>query len=389
MALKVGIVGCGDIALWNYLPGTKALAGTVDIVATCDARLGRAEQARQEYGAAGCRAYDSYETMLRDPEVQGVQVLTPWPLHFQMCLSALQAGKHVYVQKPMCQTLVEADRLVDEANRRDLVLAAAPPNMVSPTNLRIRTLVREGVIGKVGLVFCHSSHGGATGRGRLTDSEWYFKREAGPWTSLVDMGVYGLHTVTGIVGPAKRVTAFSGIAYHERTFVSPEHPEPRKVEITSHDNGIVMLDWGEGTFGTVDGSFTMVTREGPSLVIYGSKGVISASGRGGNFRLYQREASGIYPEGWSEVDADGAVVTDGAGAADAGRQRQGRVVVDGRPVAGQIEGPSPDVAHWAECIRQGTKPILSAEHARHVVEIMEKAVIASQTGQAQELTTTF
>jgi predicted dehydrogenase len=47
------------------------------------------------------------------------------------------------------------------------------------------------------------------------------------------------------------------------------------------------------------------------------------------------------------------------------------------------------VAHWAECVVQGKKPILSAEHARHVVEIMEKAVIASQTGQAQDLTTTF
>jgi predicted dehydrogenase len=51
--------------------------------------------------------------------------------------------------------------------------------------------------------------------------------------------------------------------------------------------------------------------------------------------------------------------------------------------------PSADVAHWAECVLQGKQPILSAEHARHVVEIMEKAVIASHTGQAQALTTTF
>lgn len=380
MALNVGIVGCGDIALKNYLPGTKALAGTVELVATCDTRYERAVRAAEEFGVEECRAYGSIDELLHDPHVQGVEILTPWPYHYQLALAALQAGKHVYVQKPMCQTLEEAHRLIDEANRRGLVLAAAPPNMISPTMQRIRTLVQEGVIGKVALVYSHSSHGGATGPGRETDSEWFFMKEAGVWTSLVDMGVYGLHTVTGILGPAKRVTAFSGIAFRDRTFFSPERPEPRRVQITAHDNGIVLLDWGEGTLGTVDGSFTMITREGPSLVLYGSDGVISSSGRGGNFRLYRREEGGRYPRGWSEVNAEGEVVATGEAAGRASMYRAG-----GR----DRSQPAADVAHWAECIAQGKKPILSAEHARHVVEIMEKAVIASETGQAQTLTTVF
>ncbi|HEX2034965.1 MAG TPA: Gfo/Idh/MocA family oxidoreductase [Chloroflexota bacterium] len=381
MALNVGIIGCGDIALKNYLPGTKNLAGTVDIVATCDTRYDRAVRAGEEFGVEECRAYGSVEEMLGDPKVEAVEVLTPWPYHFQLTLQALQAGKHVYVQKPMCQTLEEANQLIEEANRRGLVLAAAPPNMISPTMQRIRTLIQEGVLGKVALVYCHSSHGGATGPGRYTDSQWFFMKEAGAWTSLVDMGVYGLHTVTGLLGPAKRLTAFSGIAYPDRTFTDPENPEPRPVQITSHDNGIVMLDWGEGTMGTVDGSFTMIVREGPGLVIYGREGVISSAGRGGNFRLYRRNEGDRYPAGWSEVDPEGNVVATGeeAGLPQAGaRGRRGGQGDRGR-----------DVAHWAECVLQGKKPILSAEHARHVVEIMEKAVVASQTGQAQELTTTF
>jgi predicted dehydrogenase len=193
------------------------------------------------------------------------------------------------------------------------------------------------------------------------------------------MGVYGLHSVTGILGPARRVTAFSGIAYRDRTFTSPDRPEPHPVQITSHDNGIVMLDWGEGTLGTVDGSFTMINREGPGLILYGSQGVISSGGRAGNFRLYQRDDGGRYPKGWSEVDPEGTVVATGEDAGRGSGRREGRGA--GRP--------SSDVAHWAECIAQAKKPILSAEHARHVVEIMEKAVAASETGQAQELTSTF
>lgn len=382
MAFNVGIVGCGDIAIKNYLPGTRALAGTVDIIATCDTRYDRAVRAGEEFGAEECRAYGTLEELLHDPQVEGVEILTPWPYHYQLALQALQAGKHVYVQKPMCQTLEEADRLVDEANRRGLVLATAPPNMVSPTMQRIKTLVREGVIGKVGLVYNHSSHGGATGRGRHTDSQWFFMKEAGLWTSLVDMGVYGLHTVTGILGPAKRVTAFSSIAFRDRVFTDPETNEARPVQITSHDNGIVMLDWGEGTLGAVDGTFTMIAREGPGMVIYGQEGVISSAGRGGNFRLYQRQEGGAYPRGWSEVDPEGNVVATGEEAGQARGAGRG---------GGQRDqnAPAPDVAHWVECATQGKKPILSAEHARHVVEIMEKAVISSQTGQAQALTSTF
>ncbi|MER3404695.1 MAG: oxidoreductase, partial [Chloroflexota bacterium] len=89
MALKVGIIGCGDIALKNYLPGTRALAGTVDIVATCDTVYERAERAREEFGTEECRAYGSAEELLRDPEVEGVEILTPWPFHSQLALQAL------------------------------------------------------------------------------------------------------------------------------------------------------------------------------------------------------------------------------------------------------------------------------------------------------------
>src|SRR5688572_14590629 len=153
--LNVGVVGCGDIALKNYLPGTKALAGMVDIVATADTRYDRAVKAAEGFGHEECTAYASLDELLQDPRVQGVQILTPWPFHYKLALQALQAGKHVYAQKPMCQTLEQANHLIEEADKRGLILAAAPPNMISPTMQRIRTMIREGAIGKVGLIENH------------------------------------------------------------------------------------------------------------------------------------------------------------------------------------------------------------------------------------------
>ena len=151
------------------------------------------------------------------------------------------------------------------------------------------------------------------------------------------------------------------------------------MQITSHDNGIVMLDWGEGTLGTVDGSFTVVAREGPGMVIYGSAGVISSVRPGRPSASTSAPGARLPPR----LERDRS-----PGGRRRHRRRRRR-----RPAARGPErdpnAPAEDVAHWAECVAQGKRPVLSAEHARHVVEIMEKASVASRSGQAQDLTTTF
>ena len=121
------------------------------------------------------------------------------------------------------------------------------------------------------------------------------------------------------------------------------------MQITGHDNGIVLLDWGDGTLGAVDGAFTMVTREGPGMTIYGQEGVISSTGRAGNFRLYQRSEGGRYPRGWSEVDSDGNVVATGN---DAG------AVAAFNTVYGQVPGElAPKLALAVACERNGDHSI--------------------------------
>jgi predicted dehydrogenase len=392
MTLKVGMIGVGDIALKNYLPGTAALMPQVEMVAACDTVPQHVEHAAEQFGIP--RTYTRVPDLLADPEVAAVQVLTPWPYHFKIALEALKAGKHVYVQKPMAQTKEEADQLIEEAERRGVILAAAPPSMLSPTMQRIKQLVQDGVIGKVSLVYSHSSHGGPSGHNRHTDSRWFFSKEAGPWTSLVDMGVYGLHSVTGIMGPAKRVTAFAGISQPKRTFSvggTMTFTEGRREEadVTSADNGIVMLDWGDGRIGTVDGAFTMIQRVGPGLTLYGSAGVIASAGRSGTFSLYLQSAAGPFPAGWSEVDENGTVVASGEGSQPGAGGQPARAFGAPLAPAATDRGPAEDIKHWAEAITEGKSLILTAQHARHVIEIMEKAPLASETGRTQELTTTF
>jgi predicted dehydrogenase len=116
--------------------------------------------------------------------------------------------------------------------------------------------------------------------------------------------------------------------------------------------------------------------------------VISQVKGTGVFRIYQPDDDGAYPQGWSVLDASGAVLGDADPRPNA-PARGPRVVKDARPVSGQLQGPAPDIAHWADCVAGRAEPILSGAHARHVVEIMEKAAQSSLEGRALELTTTF
>ena len=210
-------------------------------------------------------------------------------------------------------------------------------------------------------VCAHSSHNGpASWENFTTDPTWFYKKGAGP---LYDLGIYALHTLTGILGPAKRVTGFSGISIPE-VIARSGVVKGKKIKVEEDDNTLLLLDFGENTFAYVDATFCMKVSRGPGTVFYGSEGVITSGGFGaGPLEVYtEKEELGIkglitpyYPIGAIE------------------------------PVWDLSYG----IVHFAECIREDKKPIISGEHARHVLEIMLKAYESAKSGQAQRLATTF
>ena len=145
-SVGVGVVGAGrpNIATQNHLPAIRA-SEMLRLVAICDPLPGVEEYARQ-YGA---RAYRQYEDLLADPEVEMVQVATPDWLHAEQAIEALEAGKHVLVQKPMCTSLAEvaAMRAARERTGRHL-------QVVQNTRRRhraraIHRLLQEGAVGRL------------------------------------------------------------------------------------------------------------------------------------------------------------------------------------------------------------------------------------------------
>jgi predicted dehydrogenase len=366
--LKLGVLGAGMIATGSVgvLPNLGSIRHKAEVVAIADVVPGLAQSVAEAFDIP--KAFTSLRSMLEEADLDAVLNLTPIPVHGETCAQVLEAGKHLATEKPLATTMADADRICDLALERDLTVVCAPFNMLYPDRAEARRLVREGAIGKVAFARVRSSHGGPASGAWPADPSWFYQKGAGP---LFDMGVYGIHEITGILGPARRVVAFAGITEPTRT-VRGGPFQGKQIDVTADDNVLMMLDFGESTFAFVDGTFNVNAGRGPKLEIFGREGTINLSGRpfggeGPPLEIYRMDAGDGTP-GWLAPE-----LPDG----DAPMRR---LMALHRAVL---------VDHLADCVATGTRPLLNVEHARHVLEIMLKADESASTGRALELTTTF
>jgi len=366
--LKAGILGAGTIATspGGFLPGVTLFPDLVKVVAIADPVFDRAKSVGAQFGIP--EAYPSLEEMLEKSDIDLVLNITPIPFHASTARQILGAGKHLVIEKPIATTLEEADELIALAEAKGVTYVVAPPNQILQNRVEARELVKAGAIGKVAFARVRSSHGGPAAGAWPLDPTWFYQKGSGP---LFDMGVYGITDITGILGPAKRVVAFSGITEEIRT-VRKGPFAGKEIEVTEDDNTLLMLDFGGSTFAVVDGTYNVNAARGPMIEIFGRKGTINL----GN--AYDDEPGIPSIEIFKHdvlPDVDGWVTPRSFGGQyKADWQKYQRAVL---------------VKHLAESIRDGVKPVLSAEHARHVLEIMVKSIESARTGQAIELTTTF
>ena len=359
--VRIGVVGCGVIANNTYLPGIQALTETAELVAVCDQQAAHAQRAAARFGAR--EVYTDYETMLGRAPLDAVVVLTNIQSHAPNVLAALQAGKHVYTEKTLATTMEDADRCIAEATARNLLLACAPPVMLNATNQRVKDLIARGAIGRVNFVRARHSHAGpAASRTWTADPTWFYKAGAGP---ILDLGVYAFHELTGILGPVRRVTAMAGIAMPRRPIRSGP-AAGGTIDVETDDNALTLLDFGASTFAVVDSTYCVQAAKGPRTEFYGSEGTINVNDRRGPeppIELY-REDERLDVRGWLPIGGEG-------------------------PRGAAAWSLASGVAHLVDCIRAGQRPLISAEHASHCLEVMLKSMEAARSGATQEVNSTF
>lgn len=365
--VRLGVVGAGSISIRGILPhlSQEDVQDRVRVVAVCDPVPGRAQAAAERFGIP--KAFERYEDLLAHGGVDAVTIASPIGVHYEQGRLAIEHGVHVHFNKTMTTTVREADELIELAHQRGVKIVASPGEMLRPLYQEIRRLLGQGALGVVtwaitGAAFgrYHEEESVRQGGDVLSniDPSWYFRRPGGG--PLYDMTVYGLHILTGILGPARRVTAFSGVRIPQREF------RGQMIPCDMDDNTLMLLDFGDSlyafVYGTAAGGIPGLRR----LLIFGTAGVIQHDTLNGN-----------------PIDYPGRELAERYGL----NATLPHVVGPHRSM--EEAHVFEDIMQLVDWIREDRPTIVTAEHARHVIEIIDAAYRSAETGQARTLRTTF
>ncbi len=346
---RVAFLGAGDVAQRDYLPELHRLGDRIVRVAICALSPDRARAMAQQYQFERWYADGDYGRMLAENEIDAVANLTPIQRHYEINLGLLQAGTHIYSEKPLAGSVAQARQLQQTAQAQGRVLVAAPCVMLWPQIKLAQTLLQQGEIGEVFSARAYGHGGVPPWSGYASDPSPFFARGGGP---ALDMGVYPLHALTGLLGPVKRVTAMSARA--QTGFTVADGPAAGKyVPMEVDDNWHMLLDFGGGRLGSVAANNCVQDTRSPQLELHGLKGTIALN----------------------VIDVSAPVELFRAG-----RGWETLAV----PRTGRSAGPDHHlgIEHLVDCIQNAREPILSAQHAIHVLDVIETAAHSSAEGRA-------
>jgi len=261
----IGFVGCGDIS-GIYLTNITNLFKDLKIVGVTDLIRERAERAAKEYDIG--KIYKDMHELFADPEVDIVLNITRPYEHFDVSMAALNAGKHLYSEKPLGASLEEAQKIMALAKEKNLYIGGAPDTFLGAGLQTCRKLLDEGAIGDI---FGASAY--MVCRGHETwhhDPEFYYKYGGGP---MLDMGPYYLTALVSLLGPVKTVAGMTKISMAKRTITSqPKNGTIISVDVPTYITG--MMNFSSGAIGTIFTTFDAYIAQVPRIEIYGSEGTL-------------------------------------------------------------------------------------------------------------------
>ncbi len=351
--MKVGMVGVGCIS-GIYLKNFKETFKDVQLVAVCDLIRERAEKAQKEYNIP--KIYDTMEELFADPEIDMVLNLTRPYQHYEVSKAALEAGKHVYSEKPLGADWEEGTALVKLAQEKGLWIGGAPDTFMGAGIQTCRKLIDEGIIGEViGGRCVMATHGVESWH---PDPDFYYQRGGGP---VLDMGPYYITALINLLGGIKRVYATSRTTFSERLITAKPHVgEIIKVNVPTHYETLITFESGVTiSFLT---TFDLYNAKQANIQLYGMKG-----------NLYVPDPNCFGSE-------KGMKLLDGS----TGEMKELPLEFD-YGVNSRCLG----LDDLAAAIEQGRPPRTSYKQTYHVLEAMTGIMKSAETGMPYEMTTKF
>ena len=260
--LGVGIIGCGNISE-AYLKLSK-LFKAIDVLAVADINMESAQARAKQFGVKA----QTVKELLKNKDIAIVVNLTVPAVHFKVSKQILEAGKHVYSEKPLTLSYKDAVALQKLAKKMKLHVAAAPDTFLGSSHQLARQAIDDGKIGKIVSGTAHvMGHGMEHWH---PNPDFFFKPGGGP---ILDMGPYYIVNLINLIGPVKRVAALSGMARKERVIANgPRNGEKLKVKTPTTYHAL--LEFAQGAQVTLSASWDVFAHKHQNMEIYGASGAL-------------------------------------------------------------------------------------------------------------------
>ena len=198
--IRWGIIGCGDVTEVKSGPGFQK-ADNSSLVAVMRRNEKLAEDYAQRHGVP--KWYDNAEALIQDTEVDAVYIATPPYAHKEYTLMCAQAGKPVYVEKPMAMNYTECQEMIDACRSAGVPLFVAYYRRTLPRFLKVKELLDSGAVGEIRGVIM-------TLYMPVPDEfDWHYKPDIGGGGKFVDMGCHTLDFLDYVLGPIRSVKGFA------------------------------------------------------------------------------------------------------------------------------------------------------------------------------------
>ncbi|MBN1466884.1 Gfo/Idh/MocA family oxidoreductase [candidate division KSB1 bacterium] len=346
--IRVSVIGCGSVS-HSYLPHLSQCP-YAELVSTCDIIPERARAQAERFNIPN--HYPHIDQLLAGADFDLLVNLTDMQEHEHLNRQALAAGLHVWSEKPLANSFAAGQKLLELAKKNSVRFWGAPAMVESPAFASMAKILATGKLGKIAAAHAEYGHTGPNW------SAFFYEKGGG---SLPDLAVYNLTTLTGLLGPAKAVTAMTSIITPTRQI-----DQVGEFRVVAEDNAMLLLDHGDGLISHVQSGFNYFNPYGHegkgeqrhTVQIIGTKGVI-----------------GLVGYDWEPQGVDLATEEEPAFA---------RHIIENSNFVWQM-----GASRVAECLVTGNEPLMTPEHALHVLEIIQATRESSEKGRRIELHSTF
>jgi predicted dehydrogenase len=263
--LRYGLIGCGGCGVGKHLASYALYPDEVELCAVYDFDAAKAKAAAEQYRVP--QVYATYEEMLADPRIDFVSVATPNAFHAPITIAALEAGKHVHVEKPISMNAEEAEAIVEAKNRNGKLVMVGLNNRFTELSQFTKQYVDEGHLGEVYHIRC----GWRRRRGIPSWGGWFTQKALAGGGPLIDLGVHFIDLSLHFIGFPEPVSV-SGATYSKFTgkpAKGKDAPPPMDVE----DLAVGFVRFANGCTMSIEYSWASnVEREENFSELMGTKG---------------------------------------------------------------------------------------------------------------------